>query len=247
MAAETTEVHTRLLKCALVVEEARAFWPTTELDPGTAFDTYVFGAKSLARVKVLLTNLRARFDAFPQARAVLRGWPDMHPATRALICHWHLQLADPMYRAFTGDFLVTRRARERQSVTRPQAIEWVRDQGPGRWTMSTRVQLASKLMSCAFQAGILRSNRDPRPIEPPRVRPEALAYLLYLLRGVEFEGTLLSNPYLRSVGLEGAALDDRLADAPGLRFRRQGDLINFGWQAPDLPAWAATQLGKEAA
>lgn len=247
MTQETTAVHTRLLKCALIVDEARAFWPTTDLDAGTAFDTYVFGSKSLARVKVLLTNLRARFDAFPQARQALRGWTEMHPGTRALICHWHLQLADPLYREFTGELLVQRRARGRQTITRAQTLDWVRDQGPGRWTMSTRIQFASKLMSCAFQAGILGSNRDPRPIETSRVRPEALAYLMYLLRHVDFDGSLLANPYLRSVGLEGAALEDRLADAPGLRFSRQGDLIDFGWQAPDVAAWAAARHTEEGA
>lgn len=247
MTREVTAIHTRLLKCALIVDESRAYWPTVDLDAAAAFDAYVFGAKSLARVKVLLTNLRPRFDAYPNARALLRRWTAMDPSTRTLICHWHLMLADPLYRSFTGEWLVARRQRERRSVTRAQALDWVRDQGPGRWTMSTRIQFASKLLSCAFQAGILRSNRDPRPIEPPRVRPEALAYLMYLLRETTIEGSLLDNPYLRSVGLEGRALEDRLADVPGLRFRRQGDLLDYGWQAPDLAAWGADLLGEEAA
>ncbi|MCX5953197.1 MAG: hypothetical protein NTZ40_06835 [Cyanobacteria bacterium] len=35
----------------------------------------------------------------------------------------------------------------------------------------------------------------------PLVPDDALTYLLHLLREVDFEGTVLANPYLRSVGL----------------------------------------------
>jgi len=60
---------------------------------------------------------------------------------------------------------------------------------------------------------------------------------MYFLRGVEFEGSLLDNPYARSVGLDGRFLEDRLADLPGLRVQRQGDLVDFTWAYPDLAAW----------
>ena len=71
---------------------------------------------------------------------------------------------------------------------------------------------------------------------------ESLEYLLYLLRETEFAGTLLDNPYLASVGLDGAVLVDRLRRLPGLAFRRQGDLTDFGWRHQDLRAWAAASL-----
>ena len=248
--AETCEVHTRLLKCALEVEDSRAYWRERQDDAAVssqrAFDEYWFGAKSLARVKVLLTNFRARFDVFPAAVAVLGRWAHMDPATRKLICHWHLQLSDPMYRRFAGEYLPERRRRDRREVSRDLVVAWVGDQGPGRWTMATRIQLASKLLSCAFAAGIVGTNRDPRPVLAPRVRDEALAYLMYLLREVEFEGALLDNPYVRSVGLDGRFLEERLADVPGLRLRRQGDLLDFGWAYPGLAAWGDAFFGTPA-
>jgi hypothetical protein len=37
-------------------------------------------------------------------------------------------------------------------------------------------------------------------------------------------------------------LEDRLRGLPGLRFRRQGDLIEFGWRYADLAAWGAANL-----
>ena len=238
---ETTEVHTRLLKCALEVEDSRAYWRLWRAEPPfgsqEAFDGYWFGARSLARVKVLLTNFRARFDAFPEAAIVLNRWPHMDPGTRQLICHWHLQLSDPMYRRFTGEYLVERRLRGRHEVTRDLVIAWVGDQGPGRWTMTTRIQLASKLMSSAYAAGLLGSNRDPRPMLVPRVQDEAIAYLMYLLRGVDFDGSLLDNPYTASVALDGRFLEERLASAPGLCFSRQGDLLDFGWTCAGLAEW----------
>jgi len=236
---ETTQVHTRLLKCALEVEDSRAYWGHSQsgvqADAQTAFDDYWFGARSLPRIKVLLSNFRYRFDASPEALAVLSRWPHMDPGTRQLICHWHLQFADPTYRRFTGDYLVSRRGRG--STTRDRVVSWVEDTGEGRWTMATRIQFASKLLSSAYAAGLVGSNRDPRPIVLPRIRDDALAYLMYFLRGVEFEGSLLDNPYARSVGLDGRFLEDRLADLPGLRVQRQGDLVDFTWAYPDLAAW----------
>lgn len=247
--SETTRIHTRLLKCALEVEDSRAYWRHWRAEPAIgsqeAFDEYWFGARSLARVKVLLTNFRARFDELPEAAVVLHRWPHMDPGTRKLICHWHLQFSDLMYRRFTGEYLTERRERGRHEITRDLVFAWVADQGPGRWTTATRIQLASKLLSCAYAAGLLATNRDPRPILLPRVQDETLAYLMYLLRGVDFEGTLLANPYTASVGLDGRFLEERLGSAPGLSFRRQGDLQDFGWSFPDLAAWGVALFGEE--
>lgn len=248
--SETTQVHTRLLKCALEVEDSRAYWRRWRVEPAIgsqeAFDEYWFGARSLARVKVLLTNFRARFDVVPEAVALLSRWPHMDPGTRKLICHWHLQFSDPMVRRFTGEYLAERRKRGRHEVTRDLIVAWVDDQGPGRWTTATRIQLASKLMSCAYAAGLLATNRDPRQILVPRLQDDALTYLMYFLRSIDFQGTLLANPYTASVGLDGRFLEERLASAPGLKFQRQGDLQDFGWAYPGLATWGAALLAEAA-
>ncbi len=244
---EVTQVHTRLLKCALELEDCRAYWVHADGSEGatvqTAFAEYWFGAKSLARIEVLLANMRARFDAFPAALETLHRWAHMAPDTRQVICHWHLQLADPLYRAFTGEYLVSRREGPRVEVTRDLVVAWVGDQGPGRWTMATRIQFASKLLSASLSAGLVATNRDPRPLLTPRVPGEALEYLIYLLREVQFEGTLLKNPYVASVGLDASLLEERLRALPALAFRRQGDLVEFGWRYPDLRSWANAYMG----
>jgi hypothetical protein len=108
--------------------------------------------------------------------------------------------------------------------------------------MPTRIQFASKLLSAAFSAGLVGTNRDPRPLAVRRVTDDALEYLLYVLREVSFAGTLLDNPYVASVGFVGPALEDRLASLPGLRFQRQGDLIDFGFRYANLAAWAEANL-----
>jgi len=241
VAAEATQLHTRLLKCALEVEESRAYWsrrngatPSAQ----TAFEEYWFGARSLSRIEVLLSNLRLRFDGFPDAMYVLHRWTNMRPETRAMICHWHLQLADPMYRAFAGELLVERRNGSRPEVTRDVVVNWVSEHSPARWTMSTKIQFASKLLSSAYAAGLVASTRDPRALVLPRVPDEAIEYLLHLLRGTEFDGTLLTNRYFASVGLEGNVLRDRLAALDSLRFGRQGDLVDFGWRFDNLREWA---------
>ncbi len=207
-----------------------------------AFEQFWFGTRSLERVQMLLANMRVRFNAFPSALEVLGQWLHMSADTRRAICHWHLQLADPLYRRFTGVHLVERRQEGRDGVTRDTVVAWLGSEGPAQWTMSTRIQYASKLLSAAYAAGLVASNRDRRPLSLPRVPSEALAYLMYLLRETRFQGSLLDNPYLGSVGLSGSLLDERLRELPGLRFRRQGSLIEFGWSHPDLRAWAADRV-----
>jgi hypothetical protein len=238
--------HTRLLRCALEIEDSRSYWQqadgTRTASAAEAFEAYWFGARSLPRVEVLLANMHARYDAFPSALRALHGWRDMSPDARRVICHWHLQLTDPIYRAFSGEFLVERRASIRPSVTRDVVYEWVAQQEQDRWTASTQLQWASKLLSAAYSAGLVTSNRDPRELDTPRIEPLALEYLLYLLREVEFEGDLLDNPYLRSVGLAHGLLDERLRKLGGLRFGRQGHVIDFGWRFANLDEWAAANL-----
>jgi hypothetical protein len=235
-------LHSRLLKVALEVEDSRAYWAHANTSfratAQHAFDNYWFGARSLARIDALLIDMRARFDAYPRALEVLSAWPHMSAETRRAICHWHVQLADPVYRRFSGTFLVDRRAGTRPEVTRDLVVSWVGHQKPDRWSMSTRIQFASKLLSTAYSAGFVTSTRDPRPLAVPRIPDDALEYFMYLLQEIEFEGSLLDNPYTRSCGLEGSVLEDRLRGLPGLRFRKQGKLVDFGWRHSSLLTWA---------
>ncbi len=243
---ETTKQHTRILKCALEVEDARAYWGRTDgstaATASQAFDEYWFGARSLSRVKVLLTNFRYRFNAFPQTLPVLHGWTAMSPETRKLICHWHLQLSDPIYRDLTGNVLPELRHTGRHDVTRDYLIRWIGDQ-PAEWTMATQIQFASKLLSSAFAAGLVTSRRDPRPLAFPHVPDDALEYLLHLLRGVQFAGRLTDNPYLRSVGIDDGILAYRLNSIDSVKLRQAGSLADFTWVHEDLSAWADARLG----
>lgn len=246
--SETTDVHTRILRLALGIEESRSYWE--QVDPSVpvadraliAFEQRWFGSKSLERVRFLLSNLGDRYDAYPAALGVLRRWRSMEAAERQVICHWHLQLSDPLYRRFTGQFLVERRALRDPKVDRDVALRWVKNEFPDRWSEATCVQFASKLLSAASEAGVISAKRDPRALLLPKVPDLALAYLLHLLRGLRFGGTLTENPYLASVGLVEGFLDQRLRALPGISFRRMGQLTEFEWQAPTLNAWAEATL-----
>ena len=166
----------------------------------------------------------------------------MTPETRATICHWHLQLTDPLYRAFSGDFLVARREAGHAQLHRNTVIAWVAENGRPGWTLPTRKQMATRLLSVALTSGLIARRRDPRKLILPRVGDEALTYILYLLRMVTFDGGMLDNPYLRSVGLEGSVLESRLGKLPALRFRHVDDVMEFDWQYPSLNAWADAAL-----
>lgn len=246
--SEATDVHTRILRLALGIEESRSYWE--HVDPAVpvadrallAFEQRWFGSKSLERVRFLLSSFVDRYDAYPEALRVLRRWRSMEASARQVISHWHLQLSDPLYRRFTGQFLVERRALRDPKVDRDIALRWVKNEFPDRWSEATCVQFASKLLSAASEAGVISAKRDPRALLLPKVPDLALAYLLHLLRGLGFAGTLTENPYLASVGLAEGFLDQRLRVLPGLTFRRMGQLTELEWDAPTLSAWAEASL-----
>lgn len=246
--SEVTEVHTRILRLALGIEESRAYW--AHVDPGvppgsramSAFEQRWFGAKSLDRVKTLLPYLAFRFDAYPEALGVLRRWRGMDPATRQVICHWHTQLTDPMYRRFTSEFLIERRALKDPKVDRPAVARWLRQAWPGRWSEATFIQFASKLLSAASEAGLVSPKPDPRALLFPKVPDLAIAYLLHLLRGIAHQGSLTENAYVVSVGLGEGFLEQRVRAIAGVSFRRMGHLLEIDWAYPTLTAWAETTL-----
>lgn len=246
---EATEVHTRLLRLALGVEESRAYWEHVDSavplsDRAVpAFETRWFGGKSLERVRYLIASCADRYDAFPSALKVLRGWHAMDFPTRQVICHWHLQLSDPLYRDFTGQHLIGRRELPEAKIDRNGALRWLKSAYPTRWSEATLVQFASKLLSATSEAGLVSAKRDPRILTFPKVPDLALAYLMYLLRETRFAGTMLENPYVASVGLVDDALDARLRRLPGLSLRRMGNLTEFEWGSPDLASWARETLG----
>ena len=110
------------------------------------------------------------------------------------------------------------------------------------WASATTLRMATALLTAAADAGFCSPGAGPRPLAYPRVTDEALAYLLYLLRETRFEGTLLRNPYLASVGLVDDRLDVRLARLPGIRYHRQLDLHDLGFEHPDLATFARERL-----
>lgn len=248
--AEVTEQHSRLLRCSLCVEESRAYW--AHVDPqrpressAAAFAQSWFGTKSEAWTTELLSNLRVRFDAFPPALRVLALWRSMQFETRRLICHLHLQLTDPLYRTFTGEFLVERRESMRSAVSRQSVVDWVVAHGPQRWTLKTQLQYASRLLTCSLAAGLIGGKREPRDVLVPTVPDEMLEYLLYLLRSVTFRGSMVSNPYLASLGIVGGQLAERVRRLRSVELRQNGDVYEFEWRYPDLESWARGALAVE--
>lgn len=250
--SEATEIHTRILRLALGLEESRSYWEHVDLSVPApdralqAFEQRWFGGKSLERVRFLLTTLADRYDAFPDALAVLCRFRTMDLPTRQIVCHLHLQLSDPLYRKFTGEFLPSRRdtvgSGRTTHVDRDITIRWVKTEVPDRWAEATYVQCASKLLSAASEAGLVSPKRDPRSLLFPKVTDLALGYLLHLLRGIRFSGASLENPYLASIGLTGDFLEQRLRALPGITFRRMAHLTEIDWTAPSLSAWAEVTL-----
>jgi Putative inner membrane protein (DUF1819) len=246
---EEESVHTRLLRTSLCLEESRAYWehyrddiPKNKLAV-VAFEERWFGSKSMPRVCSLLTELNHRFAAYSVARSLLQYWCPNNPVTRQNICHWHLQLTDPLYRNFTGIFLEQRRQQPNANLDRSLVGRWVTEQMQNDWSSATTLRMATGLIGACAAAGLCTENTGTRQLKYPQVSDEALAYWLYFLRQVKFTGSLLDNLYFTSVGLSESFLEQRLRRLSGISFNRMGELYDFGWDYPDLKSWGIQVLG----
>jgi hypothetical protein len=243
---ESTNEHTRILRVMLAVDDCIAYWkaPSDALAPAerarAAFDGHWFGTKSEARVKTLLGDMELRFERYPEALAALRAWKPPREVA-PWICHFHTQLADPIYRLFTGDFLPQRRGQGYANIDREAAARWVQERWPGKWSASTCIKFGSNMLATAFEAGLLRDRKDPRKLVSPRVPKLALAYLLYLLRQVEIAGGILESAYLASVLPDAESRRGELRGLDGVRMSAIGDVQSFDWGYPDLKSWAVAQ------
>jgi hypothetical protein len=245
---EQNRQHNRLQKLALGIEESRVFWRAHDpaLSPAEenrrAFEQRWFGMKSAERVGVVMADMRARYAAYPQGLAVLSAWTDMPAPVRRLVCHWHLQLADPIYRRFTGGWLAERRESGAAEAGFSAVARWVAAANAKDWTPATTRQVAGKLLSAAGEAGLLGPAPDPRAIEWPTVPEVALAYAFHLLREVRIQGDILDNPYMASVALDPGSLRERLAKTDWIHIRQIGGTREIEWRYPDLRSWAKERL-----
>lgn len=241
--SETVDAHTRMMKCTLEVEPSRSYWQAcasngSPISKDQAFEKAVFGSKTFLRIERLMADMRHRYDEFPFALEVLGKWNPMELSDRVLICHWHTQLVDPIYRKFTGEYLVERYYGPSGTVDNDLAARWIEVAMPGRWQIPTRKKIASKMITSARTAGIVASNRNAVTVQFPRVSDLALTYLMYLLKEINYKGTAISNPYLASVGIDSEEAIRRLRKIQHLGFCRQGELISFEWQHSTMLDWA---------
>jgi hypothetical protein len=242
---EATTVHTRILRCMLAVEDCYAYWKhvDTRVPPAerskVAFEARWFGTKTEARVKTLVGDMLERFDAFPSALAALHAKGSVPAYLRPFVCHLHAQLADPIYRRFTGDLLPRRRALGHASIDLDLVSAWVEGEEAGRWAPVTRTKFASNLLATALDVGLVQGRRDPRKVARPHVPPAILGYALHLLREVSFEGSLTDNPYLRSLGVEVDRFATYALEIPGIRFASVGGVAEIAFEEPSLARYVA--------
>ena len=238
-----TRIHTRLLRFTLGEEESALYWRAhaegRQLTPASAFADYTFGQKSEAYVERALRNLRIRFDALPPSIDAL-PLLELTRAERVVVCHVHTLLTDPFYRCFSI-WLTERRELGIRAMHKDEVTRWVETEQPERWAPSTRIQWATKLLATSREAGLVTGSKDPRPLAVPHVTDTVLTYVLHLLRTVQMEHTLLVNPYLRSLGLDGGLLTDRVRNLPAVSLERMGDLVDLRFHHPDLLTWARSR------
>jgi hypothetical protein len=247
--AETNTIHTRILRCMLAVDDSYAYWQRvdTAVPIGErarqAFERRWFGTKSEARIRTMMTDMTERFDAYPEALGLFHEIGTVPAHLRPYICHLHTQLADPIYRRFTGKMLPNRRDQGQTSIDRDVVARWIDSLEPGRWSPSTCQKFGSNLLATASDAGLVVGKKDPRKIPVPATPDVALGYATYLLRDVQILGTLERNPYLRSLGVDADGFGRLGARVPGLRITELGGVFDIAWLEASLRDWGMRHLG----
>lgn len=184
-----TSEHTGLLRMGLEVELSRTFWSRAQDGEeakerrARAAQEAWFPALSEARLRYVMAELEKRFP--PRALASLRRWqPDEGRAP--LVCHWHLQWSDPLYRDFSSGFLVGAWARPEARVSVADVDQWLGQRGShSGWSLSTRRRLASGLLSAACEAGFVRGAGRAKELRTVPVDSASLTYLLDWLASPE--------------------------------------------------------------
>jgi bacteriophage exclusion system BrxA-like protein len=200
---EVTTPHTGLLRLGLAVSHSVKFWSRATTDQpvdqicSAADREQWFGVLTESRLKYLVGQLQKRFP-YP-ARKLLSFRPRPEPHQNTLICHWHLQLTDPLYREYTSSFLLSCWSGPTTSVSIDSSASWVKRQPLAReWATSTQRRMASGLLSAATEAGLVaRTGRNERELKLPTVDSENLMYLRKLLR--EADATDNEETYLMSL------------------------------------------------
>ncbi len=185
-----TSEHTGLLRMGLEVEASRLFWTqannleTSRARRARAQAEGWYPDFSEARLRYVLAELERRFP--PAARTALRAWrPEQQSA---LVCHWHLQWSDPLYRDFTSSYLVTAWAMPHHGVGVSDVEGWLFQRRTHLdWSPSTRRRLASGLLGAATEAGFLSGNGRRRELRTVSVDRTSLAYLRAFLAEQENE------------------------------------------------------------
>lgn len=183
--------HTGLLRLGLDPEASRVFWqrapaevPASELLAMARAGNW-FPQHSEARVKYLVSHLQRRFPG--PIRAVLQRWKPELLGQEPIVCHWHLQLTDPLYRGFTFGFLLPRWSIGSDELGLDQVQDWLRRRkGSDKWSPATLRRLASGLFSAATEAGLLAlAGRSQRTLKKPQVNAQSIEYLFAVLDGLE--------------------------------------------------------------
>lgn len=187
---EEKKEHTGLLRLGLDLKSSVTFWQRAPLRISIAELLELAQSQSWypqhsnARVKYLVTHLHRRFPE--SSRRVLRTWKPEESGQAPTVCHWHLQLSDPIYRDFTFQFLLSRWSTGSDEVEIDQVERWLERRGGNRrWSQSTLRRLASGLFSAATEAGMLGGSRSRRVLRKPQVSARSIEYLNELLAGLD--------------------------------------------------------------
>lgn len=205
---EVSTHHTGLLRLGLAPSHSVTFWTRAKEDLSVdelcrlAAKQDWFGNLTSSRLRYLVAQLQKRFP-YP-ARELLGFQPRPEQAQDTLVCHWHLQLTDPLYRDYTSRYLIGCWSGPTTSVSIDSSAQWVKRQPSTRkWASNTQRRMASGLLSAATEAGLVaRTGRNERELKLPPVSAEDLGYLDGLLRTA---GVKNREAYLVSVGKSGEA------------------------------------------
>jgi len=196
--------HTGLLRLGLALEQSVVFWqkagedkPVADLQD-QAWDEGWFSEVSRTRARYLVTQLEKRFPF--EVRNLLHFKAKPGEQQNRLVCHWSLQLTDPVYRDYTCHYLLNRWASPETIATLDGSQEWVRSLPlAAEWSTNTVRRMASGLLSAATEAGLCSpSGKSERTLRLPPVTEEDRDYLGKLLKLAGAEEHL--STYLTAVG-----------------------------------------------
>jgi hypothetical protein len=202
-----TKEHMTMLRIGARIEESRSYirnyqagYTVKELKL-KAWDEQWFGFIPESIFVRLIPAFHSRFGNYPEMVNVIQNGitKGLESYDFKMICNFHIQISDPYYRWFSGDYIPNRLDNGLQEITSTTTAVDFNTKFKKNIKANTLKHFAVNLLNSANDTGLLKGTKL-RVTQTPTVTVFFLGYLIYTLGSFDFPmADLINSPFIKSI------------------------------------------------